>query len=118
MIVDDSRIIRKKIERECGDSKFKVVGTASDGSIAIDLFKRVSPEVVTMDLTMPHLDGIECIRKLISLQPDLRILVVSALNDKETGIEAIEEGAIGFITKPFSAEKLHSALVEITEDEF
>lgn len=111
-------LIRKKIERECDQNQFKVVGSAEDGKAAIELFKQVSPDVVTMDLTMPNLDGIECIQGLVDLQPNVRILVISALNDKATGIKALEKGAMGFVTKPFSGQELQSALGEIIEDDF
>ncbi|MCH2190125.1 MAG: response regulator [Gammaproteobacteria bacterium] len=116
MIVDDSRIIRQKIERECDQSIFNVVGSAINGEHAISLFKEISPDVVTMDLTMPNLDGIGCIKGLVKLDPSCKILVISALNDKATGMEALEAGAMGFVTKPFSALELQEALREIIED--
>jgi len=116
MIVDDSSLIRQKIERECDHSMFKIVSSAVNGADAITKYKDSSPEVVTMDLTMPNLDGIECIKGLIDINPSCRILVISALNDKETGIEALEVGAMGFITKPFSTGELQEALREIISD--
>jgi len=116
MIVDDSRMIRQKIERECDLSLFKVVGSAVNGAHAITLFEELRPDVVTMDLTMPNLDGIGCIKGLIKLDPKCKILVISALNDKATGIEALEVGAMGFVTKPFTATELQEALREIIAD--
>ena len=102
MIVDDSNIIRRKIER-CNDSgQFHV--------------RKTRPQVVTMDLTMPEMDGIACIQQLIALDPGLRILVISALSDKATGIEALKKGARGFLCKPFSDQQLLEALTELTED--
>jgi len=74
------------------------------------------PDVVTMDLTMPNLDGIETIEQLVMLKPEVKILVVSALNDKATGMEALERGAMGFINKPFSESDIRSALATIIED--
>jgi len=115
MIVDDSRLIRQKIERESDDS-FQVVAMASNGAEAIEMYQRERPDLVTMDLTMPTLDGIECIKGLIAIDTNVKILVVSALNDKSTGIEALEVGAMGFVIKPFSSEDLRSALNEIVED--
>ena len=116
MVVDDSNIIRRKIER-CNENsnQFEVVGTAANGLEAIKVFKRVNPDVVTMDLTMPEMDGIECISALIDINPEILILVISALSDKATGIEALEKGARGFVCKPFSDEDLVDALVEITD---
>jgi len=115
MIVDDSNIIRRKIER-CNDSElFNVVATAANGVEALDFFQKTKPQVVTMDLTMPQMDGIACIEKLIALNPELRILVISALSDKATGIEALKKGARGFLCKPFSDEQLLEALTELIE---
>jgi two-component system chemotaxis response regulator CheY len=117
MIVDDSNIIRRKIER-CNDSKkFYVVATAANGVEALDFFLKVRPKVVTMDLTMPEMDGIACIQQLIALDADVRILVISALSDKATGIEALKKGARGFLCKPFTEQQLIDALVELTEDD-
>jgi len=117
MIVDDSNLIRNKIAREFDHTKFELVASAENGEKAIRLFQELSPEVVTMDITMPHLDGIECIEHLISIEPDVRILVVSALNDKATGMEALEKGAMGFINKPFTEKDILEALGALVEDE-
>lgn len=116
MIVDDSNIIRRKIER-CNDSEqFNVVGAAANGAEALRLFQQIRPQVVTMDLTMPEMDGIACIQQLVAIDPDVRILVISALSDKATGIAALKKGARGFLCKPFSEEQLLEALTELTED--
>lgn len=116
MIVDDSKLIRQRIEREYDAQTFELVGTAENGALALDMFERTKPDVVTMDLTMPCLDGIKCIEKLIERDPKIRILVISALNDKATGIEALEKGAMGFITKPFSSTDIRVALSDIIYD--
>lgn len=114
MIVDDSNIIRSKIRRSHNDQKFSLVATASNGKEAVEMFKNNQPQVVTMDLTMPEMDGLECIEKLIALDPTVAILVVSALSDKSTGIQALELGAQGFLLKPFTEEQLSEALDELT----
>ncbi|MES2822231.1 MAG: response regulator [Pseudomonadota bacterium] len=117
MIVDDSNIIRRKIER-CNDSeKFRVVAMAANGAEALERFAEVRPKVVTMDLTMPEMDGIACIQQLVALDADVRILVISALSDKATGISALKKGARGFLCKPFTEQQLIDALIELTEDE-
>ena len=116
MIVDDSNIIRRKIERFRDKDKFLVVGSANNGFKAVELFEQCKPEVVTMDLTMPGMDGIRCIEELIQRDPEIKILVISALTDKATGIEALEKGAQGFLSKPFLESELLEALQEITED--
>ncbi len=115
LVVDDSNVIRRKIERSCNSSKFQIVGLARNGVEAVRIAKETSPDVVTMDLTMPEMDGIECVEKIINMKPDTRILVVSALSDVETGILALEKGARGFLCKPFDEQRLNSALAELVE---
>lgn len=113
MIVDDSNIIRSKITRTLTQHQMEVVATACNGEEAISLFKTSKPDVVTMDLTMPLMDGLECIRALRKINPKVQILVVSALSDKSTAIQALKEGAQGFLCKPFSESELTEAMEEL-----
>ena len=113
MIVDDSNLMRRRIERSQQFEELELVGTAADGIQALELFKRTDPDVVTMDITMPHMDGIECIARLVELKPAIRILVVSALADKATAVEAMERGANGFLNKPFTDRQLNEAIAEL-----
>lgn len=117
MIVDDSNIIRNRIQRALDDNRFSLVATAMNGLKAVEQFQIYRPDVVTMDLTMPQMDGLECIEKLVEIDPDIRILVVSALSDKATGIKALSLGAGGFLCKPFSESELLEALEELMSDE-
>jgi two-component system, chemotaxis family, chemotaxis protein CheY len=116
MIVDDSNIIRRRIERSQQIDRLEVVGAAANGRDAVELFQRTQPDVVTMDLTMPEMDGIECVEKLVAINPKVLILVVSALADKATAVEAIEKGANGFLCKPFTDRQLNDALEELLRD--
>lgn len=116
MIVDDSNIIRNRIQRVYNADQFTLVATATNGQDALDKFDIYRPQVITMDLTMPQMDGLECIEKLVEIDPNVRILVVSALSDKATGIKALELGASGFLCKPFSEEELGEALNELVSD--
>ena len=113
MIVDDSNIMRRRIERSQTFQELELVGTAGNGLDALELFKRSDPDVVTMDLTMPQMDGIECISRLVSMKPAVRILVISALADKATAVEAMEKGANGFLNKPFTDRQLNEAIAEL-----
>ena len=113
MIVDDSNIMRRRIERSQQFEELQLVGTAGNGLEALELFKKTDPDVVTMDLTMPRMDGIECIGKLVALKPAVRILVISALADKATAVEAMEKGANGFLNKPFTDRQLNEAIAEL-----
>jgi two-component system, chemotaxis family, chemotaxis protein CheY len=116
MIVDDSNIMRRRIERSQQIERLEVVGSASNGREALDLFRRTSPDVVTMDLTMPEMDGVECVGQLVKINPDVLILVISALADKATAVEAIERGANGFLCKPFTDRQLNYALEELLSE--
>lgn len=115
MIVDDSNVIRKRIERSQEVPDLVVVGSARNGQEALEVHERERPNVVTMDLTMPEMDGIECVEKLVERAPDIRILVISALADKATAIEALEKGARGFLCKPFTERQLNDALQKLIE---
>ena len=116
MIVDDSMVIRRRIERSHGLEDYEVVGTAGDGLQAIELAKSANPDVITIDLTMPNMEGIDAIPILSQTCPSARILVVSALADKATAINALSRGAHGFLCKPFTDDELKSALVELVHD--
>ena len=113
MIVDDLNIIRRRIERCQEQVSLEVVGLASNGVEAVEVFRRTDPDIVTMDITMPQMDGIECVERLVAIKPGVLILIVSALADKATAVEAMEKGANGFLSKPFSDRQLSEALQEL-----
>ena len=113
LIVDDSNIIRRRIERSQQIDLIDVVGLASNGLEAVELFERTDPDIVTMDITMPQMDGIECVGRLVAMKPHVLILVISALADKATAVEAMEKGANGFLNKPFTDRQLNDALAEL-----
>jgi two-component system, chemotaxis family, chemotaxis protein CheY len=118
MIVDDSNMIRSRITRLVQNGmigQVHVVAQAANGVEALALATRHRPELVTMDLTMPEMDGVECITKLLQMMPKTNILVVSALTDKATAIAALRQGARGFVNKPFSDDELRMALLELMD---
>lgn len=113
LIVDDSNVMRRRIERSQQVDRLEVVGLAGNGLEAIELFRRTDPDVVTMDITMPQMDGIECVARLVEMKPHVLILVISALADKATAVDAMEKGANGFLNKPFTDRQLNDALAEL-----
>lgn len=115
MIVDDSKIIRGKISRIVRESpiELSIIGIAKNGIEAIEICKKTMPDLVTMDLTMPELDGVSAVSQLVRINPDILILVVSALADKTTAIEALRRGAHGFLCKPFTDVELNNAINEL-----
>jgi two-component system chemotaxis response regulator CheY len=118
LIVDDSNMIRTRISRVVQNGGIKgivLAGLAKNGLEAVRLARATRPEVVTMDLTMPEMDGIECIAALLKFDPTIKILVVSALSDKSTAIQALKLGARGFVAKPFTDEELQMALLDVAD---
>lgn len=116
MIVDDSNVIRSKISNVLTEHNFEIVGSAENGVEAVKQFKEIRPKVMTLDITMPLMDGIETIKEIIAIDQDVRILVVSALADKATLIKAMSIGAYGFVCKPFTDIDLLDAIHELIED--
>jgi two-component system chemotaxis response regulator CheY len=116
LVVDDSSVIRSRIARLTRDERLPsldVVGLASNGQEAVELCESQQPSVVTMDITMPEMDGVECTARLCQTLPSVRILIVSALNDKPTAIQAMKKGAHGFLYKPFTDDQLIDSLLEV-----
>jgi two-component system chemotaxis response regulator CheY len=120
LIVDDSAIVRNRIARTLSDPRLNFIdmaGMARNGIEALTLFAQTAPDIVTMDLTMPEMDGVECTEEMIRLHPDCNILVISALGDKATALKALQKGARGFLYKPFTEGQLIEALLELTNHE-
>lgn len=110
LIVDDSSVMQRTIQKNLVDYGLEIVGTASDGIQAIELVKKHKPDVITMDITMPEMDGITCLENIMAIHPDTKVMMITALSDKLTGLQALEKGARGFIYKPVNSENLTRAL--------
>ncbi|MGJ8673466.1 response regulator transcription factor [Rubritalea sp.] len=116
LIVDDSAMIRRSINSAYKGSLFTEIQTAADGLLAVTTFKQFLPDVVTLDITMPHMDGLAAMSQMLEAKPDTTILVISALADHHTAIESLSRGAHQFICKPFTAEELKEALDDLLKD--
>ncbi len=107
LIVDDAMFMRAMIRDILVNSgRYDVVGEAANGEEAIEKYPLVSPDLVTMDIVMPQMDGIEATKEIIKLDPKAKIVMCSALGQEALVIESIAAGAKDFIVKPFSAEKV------------
>ena len=116
MIVDDSTVIRNRIVRLVSNPLLPTIhisGLAGNGLVAVQMARESRPDLITMDLTMPEMDGEACIEEITRFLPDTQILVVSALSDKATALRAIMKGAHGFLHKPFTDKELLDSLVEL-----
>ena len=115
LIVDDSNVIRRLIRRSLFASDVEI-RAAGNGSEAIKLLRDFRPEVVTMDLAMPEMDGLTCISRMLEVDPSVRILVITALADKSTAVEAVKRGAQGFLLKPFTPDRLNAQIAFVLDD--
>ena len=106
LIVDDAIFMRNLIKDIFSTDEFEVIGEASNGVEAIEKYKELSPDVVTMDIVMPLLSGIEAVKEIIKYDSGAKIVMCSALGQDSLIMEAIESGAKDFIVKPFKAEKV------------
>ena len=109
LIVDDSTVIRKAIARFLERYSINIIGTASNGTEALKLFTEHKPDIVTLDITMPGFDGFHVLDKMIKLDDTVKIIVITALSDKATGLRALKKGAKSYLNKPFGPEKLQEA---------
>lgn len=114
LVVDDSLVVRNAISRVSHAGIAEVL-RAEDGEQAVSLFEQHLPELVTMDLTMPNLDGLSAIARIVSVEPRTSILVISALNSHRVALEAIQRGACGFLTKPFTEREVSEALEALVQ---
>lgn len=116
MVVDDSMVFRNRIARLAADPRLprvQLVAMAENGEEAIAQARHHRPDLVTMDLTMPRMDGPACLEVLREQLPEARILVVSAQSDRATALKALAKGAHGFLLKPFSDDQMVQSLQEL-----
>jgi two-component system, chemotaxis family, chemotaxis protein CheY len=116
LIVDDSSVVRRAIERDLVSGAITEIDQASDGQEAISLYEEKRHEVVTLDITMPEMDGLTALDRIIELNPQAKVLIISALRDKATAIDAIKRGASGFLCKPITPDELNEAFQLLIND--
>jgi two-component system chemotaxis response regulator CheY len=106
LIVDDTLIMRKRIRDIAEQAGWQIAGEAKDGEEAVALYRQEKPDLVTMDIVMPNLDGVTALKRMRQDDPQARVVMVSAVNQKEKLAECIQAGAIDFIVKPFDKATL------------
>jgi two-component system chemotaxis response regulator CheY len=113
LIVDDAAFMRMSIKNMLSNYEFEIVGEAENGLMAIEKYKELQPDIVTLDITMPEMDGLQALRVIKKLDPSASVVMVSALGQEARMKEAIIYGAKGFIVKPFKEEILVAALSKL-----
>jgi two-component system chemotaxis response regulator CheY len=117
LIVDDALIMRMRIKEIALDAGWEIAGEAANGEVALALYRELRPDLVTLDIVMPKLDGVAVLRQIRAEDPRARIVMVSAIDQKGKLTECIRLGAIDFIVKPFDKARLRSFFTKYGQDE-
>ncbi|GAA5417141.1 chemotaxis protein CheY [Paraliobacillus ryukyuensis] len=113
LVTDDAAFMRMQLKNIFTALGHEVVGEAENGKVAIDLYNDLKPDLVSMDITMPEMNGVEAVKAIKSNDPDATIVMCSAMGQQQMVLEAIQAGAKDFIVKPFDQERIQQALDKI-----
>jgi len=108
LIVDDALIMRKRIKEIAERAGWTVVGEATNGEEALEVYNRERPDLTTLDIVMPKMDGVTALKRIIEADPSARVVMISAVDQRDKLTECIQSGALDFIVKPFDAKRLTS----------
>jgi len=113
LIVDDADFMRMMIKDILIKNGYEIAGEATDGNSAFQKYKEIAPDLVTMDITMPEMDGVDTVKAIIEYDPNAKIIMVSAIGQQAIVIDAIQAGAKDFIVKPFIPERVLEAITKV-----
>lgn len=116
LVVDDSSIMRRNLSTILTKAGHTIVGEAVNGESAYKDYVKLLPDLVTMDITMPILDGVDAVKKIIKYYPDANIIMISALDQKQMVLSAIQNGAKHYIIKPFTVDKVIAVVNEVLKN--
>ncbi|BDU49503.1 response regulator [Haliovirga abyssi] len=115
LIVDDMLFMRVTLKKMLEEVGFEVVAEAENGEDGIAKYKKFLPDIVTLDITMPEMNGIEALEEIKKINPDVKVVMISAMGQQPNVIKAVKLGAKGFIVKPFKIEKIKEAMLPLME---
>ncbi|MCX7799488.1 MAG: response regulator [Fimbriimonadales bacterium] len=113
LITDDALFMRVTLKNILTQNGYEVAGEASNGAEAVELYKQLKPDLVTMDITMPEMDGIAALKEIRAIDPDAKVVMCTAMGQKNMVVEAIQAGAKDFIVKPFQPDRVVEALQKL-----
>lgn len=113
LVVDDAMFMRNSLKMILERNNIEVVGMAGNGLEAISQYKSLKPDVVTMDITMPEMDGLEALKEIIKIDRGAKIVMITAVGKEETVREAVMSGAKNFIVKPFQEDKVITVMKKL-----
>jgi two-component system chemotaxis response regulator CheY len=114
LVVDDAAFMRRMVSDVLTSGGHEVVGEAADGNEAVERYKELRPDVMTLDITMPEKDGLTALRELIAIDPGATVVMCSALGQESKVLEAVKAGAKDFIAKPFEPQRVLTAIEKVT----
>lgn len=113
LIVDDAAFMRMMLKNILSQNGYEIVGEASNGLEAVNLYKELKPDLVTMDITMPEMDGITAVKEIKKIDPEAKIIMCSAMGQQAMVIESIQAGAKDFVVKPFQPDRVLEAVRKV-----
>lgn len=113
LIVDDAAFMRMMLKNIMEKHDIKVAAEVANGVEAVESYKKLKPDFVTLDITMPEMDGIEALKEIRSFDPSAKVIICSAIGQQEMVIEAVKDGAKDFIIKPFQEDRVLDSVKRI-----
>lgn len=113
LVTDDAAFMRMQLSDNLTKLGHEVVGEAENGKDAIEKCQELEPDLITMDITMPEMDGVEAVKEIKKTNPDVKVIMCSAMGQQSMVLDAIKAGAADFIVKPFNADRIKEALEKV-----
>ncbi len=110
LVVDDAQFMRHMLKKLLTEAGFEIAGEAADGEEAVAKYEELRPDLVTMDVVMPALDGLAALGRIRDLDPEAKVIMVSAVDQRESLLEAVRAGATDYVVKPFDAKRVAAAV--------
>ena len=113
LIADDSMMVRRILERFMDKLNLEIAGSAANGKEAVEMYEKLKPDIVTLDITMPEMDGLSAMKQILAINPAARVIIVSAVNSKDMIVQALNGGAKAYIVKPFTEAQIVETITEV-----
>jgi two-component system, chemotaxis family, chemotaxis protein CheY len=113
LLVDDAVFMRMMLKNILLQNGYEVAGEAPNGAVAVEMYQKLSPDLVIMDITMPEMDGITAVKAIKNANKNAKLIMCSAMGQENIVIDAIQAGAMDFIVKPFQADRVLEAVKKV-----
>ncbi|GJQ23365.1 MAG: response regulator [Planctomycetia bacterium] len=113
LVVDDAKVIRMIIRQILTRNGFEIAGEAGNGREALEKYKELRPDAVTMDIVMPEVDGIQGLKEIIAFDKQAKVVMISAIDQRDSLVESLRHGAADYVVKPFEDDRMVAAIKNI-----